>query len=626
MTIVYKYGLRPPTLNADLVDEQMQLNHEYHNELRRHEGTRRDEVRQILGEKDGDVQIQAVLAEQQALYEELVSLEENVKVKRVQSRSKRDSQEDTVELKELRKQLKAKKSEVKDVRKAVALTDVQAEQMHAAQGKCFKRGKTEKKLSGVYVWTAEQTQQAMEASKGSMPLWSKKDGRPSNPRWVPWAGEGLVAIRVHSKQQVCVEETLLSTGTQVQFDMQPLTEDITVSNRSKKRRFGTLRLRVGTVEGKQTPIWAEWPILMHRPLPTGSVITNAKVTCKKIADRKEWSLHVTLKLSKIEQATRKDGHGTGAVAMDLGWRKFADEDMRVAYFLDDQGHAHDFKAEPGVLSGFRKVEDLISIRKQALNAVSEDLRTWLKSQDLPDWLKGYTRGIQKWEARGRFMSLLKRWSKQRWAGDEKGYNLLDTWAYGVYSETLGRKGGGDQHLWQWERYQAKKSLRRRKDQYRRLAAELSKKYETLVLENFDLRDTQKNKKVEEKSVAQAAKYQQRVAACSELRTQLIQAFHSRGGRVFKVDPAYTSQKCSACGIIRKGNRQGANYVCEQCGAQLDADWNAAKNILGMYHEKRNIKEVLVKVKKSRWARVKENKKAKEEALQETARKQGVKSA
>lgn len=51
----------------------------------------------------------------------------------------------------------------------------------------------------------------------------------------------------------------------------------------------------------------------------------------------------------------------------------------------------------------------------------------------------------------------------------------------------------------------------------------------------------------------------------------------------KVNPAYTSQKCSVCGIIRKLNRKGEIYKCV-CGNIMDADFNASINIslMGVY--------------------------------------------
>jgi len=46
-----------------------------------------------------------------------------------------------------------------------------------------------------------------------------------------------------------------------------------------------------------------------------------------------------------------------------------------------------------------------------------------------------------------------------------------------------------------------------------------------------------------------------------------------------VDPAYTSQRCSGCGHIHRGNRPSRDqFLCTRCGLSLPADLNAAINI------------------------------------------------
>ncbi len=51
----------------------------------------------------------------------------------------------------------------------------------------------------------------------------------------------------------------------------------------------------------------------------------------------------------------------------------------------------------------------------------------------------------------------------------------------------------------------------------------------------------------------------------------------------KINPAFTSQKCSSCGHIDKKNRKAEIYQCS-CGLLIDADYNAAINIshMGVY--------------------------------------------
>jgi putative transposase len=51
------------------------------------------------------------------------------------------------------------------------------------------------------------------------------------------------------------------------------------------------------------------------------------------------------------------------------------------------------------------------------------------------------------------------------------------------------------------------------------------------------------------------------------------------GRVEKINPAYTSQRCSACGHTGAENRKSqALFACVACGYTCNADVNAARNI------------------------------------------------
>jgi putative transposase len=55
--------------------------------------------------------------------------------------------------------------------------------------------------------------------------------------------------------------------------------------------------------------------------------------------------------------------------------------------------------------------------------------------------------------------------------------------------------------------------------------------------------------------------------------------HSRPGRVEKIKPAFTSQRCSACGHVDPKSRESqAVFRCTACGYACHADVNAAINI------------------------------------------------
>ena len=54
---------------------------------------------------------------------------------------------------------------------------------------------------------------------------------------------------------------------------------------------------------------------------------------------------------------------------------------------------------------------------------------------------------------------------------------------------------------------------------------------------------------------------------------------SSGVQLEKINPTYTSKRCSKCGWVRSKNRKGKLFKCEKCGFAADADLNASFNIL-----------------------------------------------
>jgi putative transposase len=67
----------------------------------------------------------------------------------------------------------------------------------------------------------------------------------------------------------------------------------------------------------------------------------------------------------------------------------------------------------------------------------------------------------------------------------------------------------------------------------------------------------------------------------ELEQFLQYKAEALGKSVVSIDPRYTSQKCSNCGHIYKGNRKGNSFHCVKCGFQIHADLNAARNIANL---------------------------------------------
>ncbi len=81
------------------------------------------------------------------------------------------------------------------------------------------------------------------------------------------------------------------------------------------------------------------------------------------------------------------------------------------------------------------------------------------------------------------------------------------------------------------------------------------------------------------TVRREHRYERHAWAFYQLRLFLAYKAAWAGVPFRVVDPAYTSQTCSACGHCTRANRQSqSSFKCRQCGCCLNADYNAALNI------------------------------------------------
>jgi putative transposase len=114
-----------------------------------------------------------------------------------------------------------------------------------------------------------------------------------------------------------------------------------------------------------------------------------------------------------------------------------------------------------------------------------------------------------------------------------------------------------------------KISRQRKDHAVKLARCVIRSNELVAYEDLRVRNMVKNHCLA-KSISDAGWYEFRV---------WLETFGRIFGRVtVAVNPAYTSQECSSCGVIVKKSLSTRTHSCE-CGCELGRDHNAALNIL-----------------------------------------------
>jgi len=155
-------------------------------------------------------------------------------------------------------------------------------------------------------------------------------------------------------------------------------------------------------------------------------------------------------------------------------------------------------------------------------------------------------------------------------------------------KVLSRRKRGSKNRIKAKQKLAKKHLKlknKRNDFLHKITKKLSEN-QTIAVENLMIKNMSKKAKgsIENPNMRSSAKsglnrsiLQQSWGKFFEL---LEYKLRRNGGQLVRVDPKYTSQKCSCCGHISKENRQSqAKFECVECGSQKNADHNASINIL-----------------------------------------------
>jgi hypothetical protein len=546
-TRIYTYDALPPTENADLFWQHLRAAHAYTNKLIEIEQRRRAIVEALM-QSHGEVarlapRIEALSKEREELFA-AVSARRKEARKRIQPEpAERDR------IKELTAQLKTAWAELKSARAEarVALAEPIAKAWEEANAAV----RAARANSGVHWGTYLLVERAVDQAKKS----------PREIKFRRWSGGGRVGVQVQKSKPA---------GTQVQID--PVPADAWTSRPKRRASYVTtnVRLRLGTDDNRQ-PIWATLPVVVHRPLPSDAMMKWAWIRV-----RPGWTPQYQLQISleshtfvpPAKPVSRK------MVALDIGWRLRPERSLRVGYVADEEGDHDEIALPAQIASHLTHAEELQSRRDQSFNAACAELMAWVADREVPGWLGDELANVGQWRSTARLGRIVLRWRNERFKGDADMFERLWQW-----------RGRNEVHLREWQLCEHAKALRARKDFYRRTAAELARRYGTLVIEDFDLREVARRPATAASGQPQASRHQRRHAAPGDLRQAMVAAFLSRGGSVIKVSGHETTQKCHRCGHGAKWDAlRNVEHTCEGCGETWDQDQNAAFNILALGRE------------------------------------------
>jgi len=559
---VAQYGCLWPIQGEDLIRQQMRAGHQYMNNLIFIERCRRTCYRDLRREHANITEIEDLC---QTLAHELDELRDQIKGARKAARSRVETKELNAKAAEVLKRLQPARKELKAARTAAAQNEVLKAAVKELDARVLLCQKFLRKQTDCFWGSYILVEASMKQVKKSK----------IDPYFRRWKGEGRIGVQI--QHGMTVQRALDGVDRRLRIMPAPtsfLGENKSASHARHKARH-LLYIRVDS-EGRY-PVWAVFPMIMHRDMPPDALIKGVTVHCRKRGLRDKWSCDITFTKPAVKPAKKP-----GVVAIDLGWRKRPDASLRVAYWVGSDGQDGEIRMPERVSRRLRHSDGLREVQDLSFNRMKSRLKLWLNAVDardetldkpmVPDFLTAIQPHMDKLRSHERIRKLVKQWEHERFEGDEHIFWAVKQW----FRSSI--------HLYPWEVSQRKSTLRYRREMYRLAALELSKRYGTLVLENFDLsKAKRKNAPEQGPDAPKAQRTQLHASAPGEFRQALVQVFLREGGEVFRVDAMGTTSSCHACGATCKWDQaEEISHRCEHCGTLWDQDYNAAKNLLLRY--------------------------------------------
>ena len=545
MLRIYKYGLLQPLDGEEFIEEQIYRFFMYSNDRIRVEWHRRKEVRKaqeavIPGMKELNKVIDSLVEQKAALYaqekkskshdgktapvdpELMAAVSSALAVEIEKSNKLKDEYKDTLQPKYKDLDAKAKKS-LKYIRKTSGL------------------------YWGTYQCADKFTEQAVKSTLKVKPPEPGK--KPKN--WVAMPdlrdehSNGVVAVQIQDGRMP-TGKIFNKSDTQVWIDPLPENAFDPSVPRGKRNKLQRTVLHMRVCSEGRSPVWASWPHFMHRPLPEDGKITGVRVIRSEWNQGFRYHWHVLIEVDTPDPKL-KPLNEDSMVAVNLGWRKLDNGDLRVATWMDTKGNGGELRLGPAFRERIEKAESLHGFR--------EDDQNELKAKLIPLGVP-----CEKWESPDSFKKLL-------YSDNEEIVELVKPWA------------ARDDHLWRYERGVRSGAINYRREVYRLWALSIATQYDIVVVDSTDYAKlAKKDRKRENKTREHDA---QRVEGAPSIARSAIRNVATRlGCRVLGGDEFQATQECAICGCKAPWDAAPRiMHYCQSCKNNWDQDENNCKNLL-----------------------------------------------
>ena len=545
VTKVFTYGAKPPKSHLAEIERQMVAGHRYRNKLAELEIERRKRAEALLADLCPGVAIAAANL-QQATVARDEALAAAAKLNST-TRSKSMPKETRENIAKLRQAVRDAVEVFKTEKKEGYLNPAYVEAQEAISDWHKTSTKEARATCGCYWGTYLLAEAAME---------NAHKGKP--PKFLRWRGDGTLGVQMQGGLTIpdCLD------GNDTRFTIQ-IDHSASARGYNKGKRRALCRFRIGSVEGKRDGIYAEIPIFYHRPLPPDGLIKQAKLIRTNIGGQNHWELQITVTYNEVDAYS--DLPEDSMVAIHPGWKMLDDGSLHVATWVGSDGQTGRVVIDAFQVGSAAVPQSLRSTRDLNQNTAMLQFRSWLEMQDatsLPEWFVERTKHVHAWKSPERLASLVWHWKDNRFAGDEQIYPILSDW----------RKQ--DKHLNLRQSHQTEKTAVVKRDIYRKLASDLSKKYRYCSLAAMSFKELLETPNPEDPDqVSNQVRRNGYFASPGLLNLCFKQKF---GKRAIEVSSIHISDTCHKCGC--ETSLQDSQVVCAVCGS-FDREINAARNQL-----------------------------------------------
>lgn len=411
-----------------------------------------------------------------------------------------------------------------------------------------------------------------------------QDARPAPPRFHRFDGGGRIGVQLTEPTTVAQ----LIAGSKFR---------LRVVEAKRSGQYGVASIRIGS-NPDRSPVWAEFPMRLHRSLPSDGVVKWAWVKVTREGQRVRYELQITLEA--LSFAEPRFAPGTGKVAVNFGWCKRPDG-IRVAYWVSDMGEEGEVSVPSALIDRLTRSESLRSFadvhRDTAYRVLSR--ATKLAGNRLTHWarctndrrreqIKRLAREFAEQTLGDRRLPLWETWKLER-AGKRQDFFVgLPEASRWLRVASPGRSSAvrlawwlelwtrKDSHLRTMEHNVRSGSRNARDEAFREAAIALAKRFDTVVIDDCSIAEMARVPAPNDPDgQSEIARSQRAVVAPGFFRETLCAVVGK--ARVTVVDSKHNTENCNECGQkLEIENRSGR---CACCGLVIDIDRNNCRNLL-----------------------------------------------